>query len=217
MLFEENTKLVMIGDSITDAGRKYSAGERWQNSFGHGYVSIVNELIMLTYPEKKIRIVNKGINGNTIRDMKARWQEDVLALKPDWLSIMIGINDVLRFYDTLLVLENRISGDEFRETYDEIVSQVKPNLSGLIIMSPYIIEPDENDIMRRHLSRYAAISKEIADKYGAVFIDTQKSFDELCKVNYSTALSLDRIHPNTVGHMILAEAFLDAVGFDWNK
>ena len=110
MLIHENSKLVMIGDSITDAGRNYNAGEGWQDAFGYGYVNLVNGLLMTNYTEKKIRVVNKGVNGNTIRDLKARWKEDVLDLKPDWLSIMIGINDVWRHYDTPLIVENRVSG-----------------------------------------------------------------------------------------------------------
>lgn len=217
MLIQENSKLVMIGDSITDAGRNYNVGEGWQDSFGYGYVNLVNGMIMSTYPEKKIRIVNKGISGNTIRDLKARWKEDVLDLKPDWLSIMIGINDVWRHYDTPLIVENRVGEDEFRETYEELVTSVKPQLKGLVIMSPCIIEPNKSDLMRAHIDRYSQIAKEVAEKYGAIFVDTQKGFDEFCKVHYSAALSLDRIHPNTPGHMIIAKAFLNALGFNWNK
>ncbi|WP_139902152.1 SGNH/GDSL hydrolase family protein [Clostridium thermarum] len=217
MLIQENSKLVMIGDSITDAGRNYNVGEGWQDSFGYGYVNLVNGMILSTYPEKKIRIVNKGISGNTIRDLKARWKEDVLDLKPDWLSIMIGINDVWRHYNTPLILENRVGEDEFRENYEEIVSSIRPQLKGLVIMSPYIIEPNKSDVMRAHIDRYGQIAKEVADKNGAIFVDTQKGFDDFCKVYYSAALSLDRIHPNTTGHMIIAKAFLSAVEFNWNK
>ncbi|WP_163194976.1 SGNH/GDSL hydrolase family protein [Clostridium thermarum] len=217
MLIQENSKLVMIGDSITDAGRNYNVGEGWQDSFGYGYVNLVNGLILSTYPEKKIRIVNKGISGNTIRDLKARWKEDVLDLKPDWLSIMIGINDVWRHYDTPLILENRVGEDEFRKNYEELVSSIRPQLKGLVIMSPYIIEPNKSDVMRAHIDRYGQIAKEVAEEYGAIFVDTQKAFDDFCKVYYSAALSLDRIHPNTTGHMIIAKAFLSMVEFNWNK
>jgi lysophospholipase L1-like esterase len=217
MLIQDNSKLVMIGDSITDAGRDYNAGEGWQDSFGYGYVNLVNGLMMSTYPEKKIRIVNKGVNGNTIRELKARWKEDVLALNPDWLSIMIGTNDVWRHYDTPLITESKESEEEFRQTYDEIVALVKPQLKGLVIMSPYMIEPNKEDTMRSHIDFFIQIAKEIAEKHGAIFVDTQKSFDEFCKVHYSAALSLDRIHPNTAGHMILAKAFLNAIKFDWTQ
>lgn len=217
MLIQENSKLVMIGDSITDAGRNYNAGEGWQDAFGYGYVNLVNGLLMTNYAEKKIRVVNKGVNGNTIRELKHRWKEDVIDLKPDWLSIMIGVNDVWRYYDTPLVVENRVSAKEFRETYEELISSVKPVLKGLIIMRPYMIEPNKSDTMRKHIEQFAEISKEVAEKYGAIFVDTQKAFDEFCKVHYSSALSLDRVHPNTCGHMMLAKAFLNAIEFDWNR
>lgn len=217
MLIDANSKLVMIGDSITDAGRNYNVGEGWQESFGNGYVNLVNALLMSNYPEKKVRVVNKGINGNTIRDLKARWKNDVLDLKPDWVSIMIGVNDAWRYFDCPLVLENRVSEEEYRNTYEEILSSIKPIVKGIIIMRPYIIETNKIDAFRSKVDSFAKISRECAEKYDAVFVDTQKEFDEFSKVHYSAALSLDRVHPNTAGHMILAKSFLNAVKFDWNR
>ncbi|MDP4176993.1 MAG: SGNH/GDSL hydrolase family protein [Bacillota bacterium] len=217
MLIDANSKLVMIGDSITDAGRNYNAGEGWQESFGNGYVNLVNALLMSNYPEKKIRVVNKGINGNTIRDLKARWKNDVLDLKPDWVSIMIGVNDAWRYFDCPLILENRVSEEEYRKTYEEMLSSIKPIVKGIVIMRPYMIETNKTDAFRSKVESFAQISRECAEKYDAVFVDTQKEFDEFSKVHYSAALSFDRVHPNTAGHMILAKAFLNAVKFDWNR
>src|SRR5712664_4092770 len=84
------SKLVMVGDSITDAGRARPVGEGRGDALGKGYVMMVEALLGAVYPDQWIRIVNQGISGNTVRDLKARWQTDVLDLAPDWVSIMIG-------------------------------------------------------------------------------------------------------------------------------
>src|SRR5262245_14983449 len=94
------SKLVLIGDSITDCERARPVGEGLFAALGKGYVSLVDSLLQSTYPQQGIRVVNMGISGNTVRDLKDRWSSDVLALEPDWLSIMIGINDVWRHFDS---------------------------------------------------------------------------------------------------------------------
>ena len=108
MKFEEGQKLVFIGDSITDCERVKPEGEGLFNALGNGYVSYVNALLLAVYPELSMRVVNKGISGNTIRDLKNRWQADVMDQKPDWLAIMIGTNDVWRQFDTPHIKEEHV-------------------------------------------------------------------------------------------------------------
>src|SRR5690625_1477219 len=100
MLLEKNDKLIFIGDSVTDCERAKPEGEGLFQALGNGYVSIVDSFLQSTYPELEIRVVNKGISGNTVRDLKARWQDDIMTQKPDCVSIMIGINDVWRQFDS---------------------------------------------------------------------------------------------------------------------
>jgi len=108
MKIEPKTKLLMIGDSITDVGRARPIGEGRNDELGKGYVSFVDALLNSVYPQAAIRVINMGISGNTVRDLKARWQTDVLNLKPDWLSIMIGINDVWRQFDSPKQTEHHV-------------------------------------------------------------------------------------------------------------
>lgn len=105
MHIEPNSKLLMIGDSITDCGRGQPVGEAFKDGLGNGYVSLVNALLTSTYPAHRIRVMNTGTSGNTVLDLAERWQTDVLALRPDWLSVMIGINDVWRQFDSPLQTE----------------------------------------------------------------------------------------------------------------
>lgn len=103
-----NSKLVMIGDSITDCDRTRPIGEGLFGAQGKGYVSLVDGLLTARYPAHRIRVVNMGTSGHTVRDLQGRWQTDVLDLKPDWLSILIGINDVWRHFDTPLQSECQV-------------------------------------------------------------------------------------------------------------
>lgn len=216
MLFEKGQKIVMIGDSITDCGRKRPYGEGRGEDYGKGYVAIVNALLQSTYPELNLRVINMGISGNTVRHLKERWETDVLELKPDWLSIMIGINDVWRQYDLPAMPETHVYLDEYESTLRELVQQTKPMLKGLVLMTPFYIEPNRNDRMRQTMDRYGETVKRIAEETGAVFVDTQAAFDQLLEHIYPAALAWDRVHPNMTGHMALARAFLHAVGFQWN-
>ncbi len=89
--------IVMIGDSITDCGRESPIGEK--TGLGNGYVSQVWALLNAVYPESKAKVLNLGIGGPPVVDVATRWQKDVIDLKTDWVSILIGINDVWRHFD----------------------------------------------------------------------------------------------------------------------
>ena len=142
MKLTQNTKLVMIGDSITDAGRAHPVGEGPGAALGNGYVSLVDSLLGAARPELGVRVVNVGTSGHTVRDLAARWQRDVLALKPDWLSVMIGTNDVWRQFDNPNRPEMHVLLDEFERTLDALVARTLPTLSGLVLMTPFYVEPN---------------------------------------------------------------------------
>lgn len=215
MLLQKNQKFVLIGDSITDANRAKPVGEGLFGASGTGYVTLVDSLLGTCYPQLQVRVVNMGLSGNTARDLKARWQTDVLNLNPDWLSIMIGTNDVWRQYDLPRQPEIAVLIDEYERTLEELVVTTKPKLKGLILATPFYIEPNPQDAMRATMDRYGAVVKKLAQKHGAVFVDTQAAFNEAMKFYYPATLAWDRVHPTATGHMILARAFVNALGFAW--
>jgi len=216
MIIQPNSKLLFIGDSITDAERTRPVGEIWPGALGKGYVSLVDALLIARYPSHHIRTVNMGIGAETVMDLKARWQTDVLDLKPDWLSIGIGINDVWWQFLAPHVTEKHIPLDVYSQTLDELVTSTKPMLKGVILMTPYYIEPDKSEPVRAMMDQYGAAVKQIAEKHQAIFVDTQAAFDEVLQYEHSSAFALDRVHPNNLsGHMILARAFVRAIGYEW--
>lgn len=217
MLLEQNDKLVMIGDSVTDMGRARPVGEGLAGAIGDSYVSLVEGLFQATCPEKRIRVINMGCSGNTVVDLKERWQTDVFDLKPDWLSIMIGINDVWRQFDTPLQTEKHVLPERYGNILEELVAATKPTVKGIVLMTPYYIEPNPQDAMRARMDEYGAMVKKIAQKYNTVFVDTQAYFNEACKYVHPNAFTWDRVHPNRMGHMVIARAFMEAIGYQWLK
>lgn len=215
MRIAPGSRLLFIGDSVTDCGRARPVGEGGQATAGNGYVALVDALLMAAYPAHAIRVSNTGISGNTVRDLKARWRTDVLDLKPQWLAVMIGINDVWRQFDRPRLGEQAVPLAEYEATLDALVAQTT-GLQGLVLMTPFFIESSTADAMRRRMDEYGAAVRRIATKHRALFVDTQAAFDRALASMHSSAIAWDRIHPNHIGHMVLARAFLDAVGFAWN-
>jgi lysophospholipase L1-like esterase len=214
MKIVKGQKLLMIGDSITDMGRTRPVGEG-SNALGGGYVADVDALLGAAYPHLAVRVVNQGIDGNNVRDLKARWQTDVLALQPDWVSVMIGINDVWGLYVRPRRPELHVYIEEYEETLEGLIAETLPAVNGMVLMTPFYLEPNRKDAMRATMDRYGAVVKKLARKHGTVFVDTQTALDQATKHYYPAALAWDRVHVNRVGHMVLARAFLDVVGFEW--
>jgi lysophospholipase L1-like esterase len=207
--------LVMIGDSITEWGREQPIREGTVDSLGEGYVHFVDCLIGAAYPSHRLQIINMGVGGDTVRDLAARWQRHVLAFKPDWLSIMIGINDVWRRFDTDNRDEEQASLEMFTGTLEQLVQSTRPQLKGLVLMTPYYLEPDRADPIRAMMDRYGEAVRRLAAKYQAEAVDTQAAMDRALREYSPAELAEDRVHVNAVGHMILARAFLQAIDFSW--
>ncbi len=214
MLFQKNDTVLFIGDSISDYDRARPVGEGLFNAWGHSYVACTGALLGCMYPELSLRVVNMGIGGNQVRDLKARWQTDVFDRKPDWVSVLIGINDVWRQFDCPQMPETHVSPEEFESTYDELIRETLPRVKGMILMTPYFMETYKQDPMRARMDEYGAIVKKLASKYDLTLVDLQEGWDKLFKHMHSANIAWDRIHPNQTGCMYIAKQFLAAVGAD---
>ena len=217
MIFSNMDRIVFAGDSVTDMDSIQPVGEGRGDCMGQGYVRIINSMLGACYPEIKVRVTNSGISGNTSRDLLARFDRDVVDLNPDWVSICIGINDVWRQFDLPALPDTHVLPEEYERNVEEMILKVKGKVKGIFILSPYIMEPSSEDMMRARMNEYVAISEKLAQKHGCTFVDFQKLYEDYCKIRHSSYIAWDRIHPNQIGAMLMAKEFLKHCDFDFNR
>lgn len=206
------SRVVMIGDSITDCGRVRNTTEGDPAGLGIGYVAIANALLSVEMPERKILVINRGVSGDTVRDLKARWDRDVIALRPDWVTVMIGVNDVWRLFDPDPAKHaDAVPAEEYEPTYDALLARTRPHIRGLALLSPFVVHPDRNDPMRKRVEVFAAVVRELAARHDAVFVDTQAAYDRMLGELDFALLAPDCVHPTILGHTVLAQALLAAL------
>ena len=212
--FSNGDTIVFAGDSTTDSGRKRPVGEGLWDGVGNGYVRTIDTMLNVYYPEQFFHIINAGVGGNTSSDLRARWQTDVLDQKPDWVSLMIGINDVWRQFDEPGLCNQHILPEKYEENLRAMIEATRPQVKGMILMTPYYMEPNAQDLMRARTDEYGAVVKRLAEEYGLPCIDLQQEFLRYLQYRHSSYIMWDRVHPGWIGSMIIARAFLREVGFD---
>ncbi len=216
MIFENYDRIVFAGDSVTDMGSTIPVGEGMFDNVGRGYVRVLESMFASYYPEVFLRITNSGISGNTSRDLLERYDRDVIELNPNWVSICIGINDVWRQFDSPAIVDSYVLPDEYEKNVENMIVRVKDNVKGVFVLSPYIIESNKEDMMRKRMDEYVAICEKLANKHNCIFVDFQKMYENYCKIRHSSYIAWDRIHPNQVGATLMAREFLKYCDFDYN-
>ena len=191
------------GDSITDADRRRDD----INNFGYGYPNIIAAKYMSEFPNE-LSFINKGISGNRIVDLYARIKIDLINLKPDYLSILIGINDVWHE----LASENGVANEKFRKILSMLIEEVKEELPEIkiIMIEPFVLKgpatEDNWTEFRNETELRAKTVKEVAEKYNLSFVPLQDKFDELSKNTETTYWLADGVHPTAAGHGVIAKA-----------
>ncbi len=198
--------LLLQGDSITDAGRS-----RENNSLrGVGYPNLVASELMYDYPGQ-LNIINRGISGNRVVDLYARIRADFINLKPDYLSILIGVNDVWHEFSAS---PNGVADEKYRRVYAMLIEEIKEALPDvkIYILEPFALKGRGNEAyweeFDREVRKRAASAKWIAEKYDLTFVPLQSRFDELCEVCPASYWLSDGVHPNEAGHEVIARALL---------
>ena len=164
MLFQKNDTVLFIGDSISDYERKRPVGEGLRNAWGTSYVACAGALLGSVYPELALRVINMGVSGNQTRDLIARWQTDVMDLHPDWVCMLIGINDVWRQFDQPQMPETHVLPDEYARNCESLIQRTLPHVKGMVLMTPYFMEPNQSDPMRARMEEYGAVIRDLAAK-----------------------------------------------------
>ena len=214
MLLTAGDHIVFTGDSVTDAGRGRPVGEGLHAGVGTGYVRQIENILNVVYPDWDLWISNTGCSGDTSRKLKERWQEDVMSLKPDWVSVMIGINDIWRQFDSPGIRSLHVDLNEYRSNLCEMMERTLPVVKGVILMSPYYMENNREDRMRAMTDEYVRVCEETAKKYHCHYVNIQQAFDEYFRYRHPTYVSWDHVHPGNIGSMLIAREFLKAIGMD---
>jgi lysophospholipase L1-like esterase len=205
---KDGQTMVLIGDSITDCGRMGDAAP-----LGNGYVAFFVDLAMAKYPERRIRFVNKGISGDTALDLTERWEADVLSLRPDCLSVMIGINDLHRTLDGLFDIRPEV----YRERYTRLVERFAAEVgSELILVEPFYMiteaQADERQkTVLRLLPQYIGVVHDLAKRFDARLVRTQEMFQRQLRHRSFTTFCAEPVHPNRTGHVLIAAELLRAM------
>ncbi|MGN1040170.1 MAG: SGNH/GDSL hydrolase family protein [Candidatus Fimimonas sp.] len=205
MKLKQGMKIVFAGDSVTDDGRARPVGEGLWGALGNGFVRMVDTFLTVDYPELLVRCVNMGTSGDTSKDLLARWDADVVSQKPDLVVLCIGFNDVWRQFDCPAQPDFSVSPEQYRQNLAEMASKTTAQM---IWMTPYYLEPNQNDAMRKRMDEYGAICKEEAAKRNVPCIDLQAEFAEILKHRYPAYITWDRVHPGWTGSLIIARALL---------
>lgn len=215
-MLQPGSKVVFAGDSITDAGRSRPVGEGLFGALGTGYVMQIDAMLQTLQPERRIRCVNQGCSGSTTRDLLARWQTDILDLKPDYVSLMIGANDVWRRFDSPLQTEWCVTDDEYRANVLSLIDLTLPHVKGMILMTPFFLEPARSigygDPMREAMDRCSAVIRRTAEEKRLPLVDSQAAMDRLLESHHSAFIAWDRIHQNHIGSFALARAWMTSLG-----
>jgi lysophospholipase L1-like esterase len=208
LIFKAKQTIEFIGDSITDCGRR----EPLFAPLGDGYLRIIHDLLQAGYPELKLSVLNKGISGDTVLDLKARWMTDVMQVNPDWLFIYIGINDVWRFFDGDQA--EAVDLTEFTRIYQQIIKNTLSSTSAQIrLVSPFLAEKDANDPFRKKLSQYQDEIDLLGDALEIPVVHLQPAIDWAMLSKPGDYWTNDRVHPTREGHMLIALTILRTCGF----
>lgn len=188
--------ILLTGDSITDAGRDRSDLSSW----GSGYAALIGEALAGE------TVINTGISGNRVVDLQARWDADVLAHSPAVLSIMIGINDTWRRYDS----DNPTSAEVYESGYRDIITRAqRAGIGQILLVEPFLLPvTDEQWAWREDLDPKIQAVRRLAAELGTRYVATDGPLAQRAATVGAAALAHDGVHPTPEGHRFLADLWL---------
>jgi len=208
---EAGSVILFQGDSITDCGRDRAVSEPNQaRALATGYPLLIASRLLGERPEANFRVFNRGVSGNTVPDLDARWQADTLDLKPDLLSILIGVNDIWHkfngtFHGTV---------EDYETGYNALLGRTKQALPGvrLAVLEPFVLRTGAvTDAWFPEFDQRRAVAARVAERAGAIFVPLHGLFERLSREAPPAYWAADGVHPTVAGHGVIARAWLEAV------
>jgi lysophospholipase L1-like esterase len=207
--FAKDSRILFQGDSITDGNRGRGADPN--HILGHGYVFVIAARHGAAFPERKLDFMNRGISGHTVLDLEKRWKTDTLDLKPDILSILVGVNDNGK----------GVPLDQYEQVFDKIIADAKaanPKLK-LVLCEPFgmsVGKKAENfEVWFAGIKARQEITAKLAAKHGAALVHFQKALDDAAKRAPADYWIWDGVHPTYRGHQVMADEWERTVREFW--
>jgi len=197
-------KVLFTGDSITDCGRRTEP-----SMLGSGYVKLFRELAIANLPGVSLEIINKGIGGNTVVDLENRWTDEMICHKPDWMSILIGINDVHRVVKKTEGWEELLP-DKYYARYGKLLKRTAEETGcKIILIEPFFISRDKTDSYRgsilKNIGPYREAVSSLSKEYGTLLLKMHDIFQKHLGYREMETFCGEPVHPNHAGHMIIAQ------------
>lgn len=203
MIIKNNSTVLFQGDSVTDAGRVQN------NDLGFGYPMFAASWFSAMHPEVDINFINRGIGGNKSEHLLQRWKEDCIDLKPDIVSILIGINDCWRRYDSNITT----TAEEFYGNCKKLIVQTKENTDAkIILMEPFLLPvPEDRKEWRVDLDPKINAIRDLAREFKLLLIPLDGIFNKVSALKGMSFWTEDGVHPTLAGHALIAGEWLQAI------
>lgn len=203
--FKKNDLVLFTGDSITDCNRDRTDPA----SLGMGYVRLIAEQLHDAYADLKLHFGNTGISGDRSSDLVNRWSRDCINLQPDWVSILIGVNNTWRRYDS----NDSTPDDHFEAECRLLLDRIQQETAARVVLcSPFLLHVDDSIVgMREDLDPKIGTLKQLAGEYDALWVDFDAAFVAAQQRHVPSYWADDGVHPTPAGHALMAETWINAV------
>ncbi len=210
---QKDCVILFQGDSITDAGRdrRGGAANNWRG-LGRGYALLAGAGLLASYGGHNLQVYNRGISGNKVPDLAARWQRDAIDLKPAVLSILIGVNDIWH------KLNGRYDGtvEDYETGYRALLKQTREALPNtrIVICEPFVLRCGAiNEKWFPEFDQRRGVAKQMADEFNLTFVPFQAMFDTATKQAPPNHWAGDGVHPTLAGHALMARTWREVTGY----
>ncbi|MFZ4776115.1 MAG: SGNH/GDSL hydrolase family protein [Terrimicrobiaceae bacterium] len=204
MLLLPGQTILFQGDSITDAGRNRDDAA----GLGGGYAMMTASLLQARHPELGLKFINKGISGNRAVDLAGRWDQDCLDLKPDWVSILIGVNDCWRRFDA----NDLTTAEVFEKHVRNILERSRSQGIGIILCEPFLLPcPPDREAWREDLDPKIHVIRKLAREFHALLVPYDGIFAARSVLQPPAFWAADGVHPTLPGHALMATEWIRTV------
>ncbi|HEY8464666.1 MAG TPA: SGNH/GDSL hydrolase family protein [Bacillota bacterium] len=202
MLLREGDLVLFQGDSVTDTHR-----ERENNaSLGSGYAMMAASWFAALHPEVKVRFINRGISGNRTKDLKDRWEVDCIQLRPTVVSILVGINDCWRRFDS----NDPTTTAEFEANYRFLLERLQETeVRQIILCEPFVLPfPEDRRQWREDLDPKIGVVRDLAREFHTLLLPLDAIFHRAAVERPPQFWVPDGVHPSEAGHALIAKEWL---------